>query len=209
MRNRYLYVFAIIANLAAIIQFGNENKWLYVLLIVVFICIFVAETLNPLFFIYKLRKLLAEAEQLISHIHGFRPKRVVAFDRSSAIFAGMLCQRMAIGEIISLPRFATNTNDITPRSVTVGAACTIQLSDNELKETLVLVFNLRTGSTLEAGLRALSDGRNCSFPGKILALYATDGGIALWPNVLVVRKCTPGEVPNERLPWIEGPYVHK
>jgi hypothetical protein len=201
-------IIAVAANLLAVVQFGNQFPWTYALLALAVVAALLAPLSDRFLTYWKLRAVLSRAEQLISE-QGIRPECLIAFDRSSAIYAGMLCQRLAIGEMLVLPRRAIASSiETAPRSIVVGDGVEVQYSEERLAKSLVLVFHLRTGATFEAGIRVLTPPGK-QFPGRVLAIYATDGAIARWPRVLCVKRIPPGYVPNDKLPWLSGPYVHK
>jgi hypothetical protein len=201
-------VIAVAANVLGVIQFGTRYPWTYALLALVVIAAIIAPLSDRFLTYWRLRDILRRAELRLSE-QGIRPECLIAFDRSSAIYAGMLCQRLAIGEMLVLPRRATEPSiETAPRIIVVGEGVEIQYSEERLAKCLIVVFHLRTGATFEAGIQVLTQNGK-PFPGRVLAIYATNGAIARWPRVVWVERVPPGYVPNERLPWLSGPYVHK
>lgn len=201
-----LSLLAIAANIVGIVQFGQEQPWLYTILVTLIVLLFISFFFARFRSFLDLKKILREAENSVRELN-VMPHQLIAFDRSSAIFAGMLGQRLSIGRILVLPRSASAVSEFSPRSIIVGAGVNVALDSADLHSSLVVVFHLRTGATLEAGLKAITPVAGGS-PAGILAFYASPGGLARWPNVKVVRVCRPGEAPDESLPWISGPYNH-
>lgn len=195
------------ANVIAVAEFGSHHEWTYALL-----GFFVAATLaippsSKLLAYYSIRKLLKDAEDTLRK-EQIQPDRLIAFDRSSAIYAGMLAQRLGISEVISLPRSARPPQTpLTPRTVVVGERFRIEYDEEYMKKSAIIVFHLRTGATLRAGLEALVP-TGAAFPGRILALYASEGGIAHWRDVLYVQHVPQGKVPQDVFPWMSGAYIH-
>lgn len=194
---------AIVANVLSVIQFGFANAWLYGLVAAasVLALIWFAARNVPTF--WAVRRLLAEAEAELFRLH-LSPRRIIAFDRSSGVFGGMLCQRLGIAELMVLPRRAESRDGSRPREIIVGDF--VQVDAEKLAtEAMVFVYHLRTGGTLEAGLRSLGESGH-TIP--VLALYATEGAKAQWPGAIVVKTVKNGYVPNEHLPWMSSPYAH-
>lgn len=204
---RLLTILAVVADLIAVVQYGHTHPWLYALLVVAIVAAAIAPATDRIMALWTFRRVLSEAEGILSR-RNIHPRRIIAFDRSSAIFGGMLCQRLAVSELIVLPRHATESQAVGPREIHLGEHLKVALDEKSLSESLVVVFYLRTGATLEAGLKAICP-RGRRFHGNVLVLFASHGGAARWPSVCVVRTCAIGEVPNDRLPWISGDYVHK
>lgn len=192
------------ANTVGIVQFGDKNPWLYIVLTIATVLAFAFFAFRNAPTFWAVRRLMSDtqAELLKRKI---APQRVIAFDRSSGTFGGMLCQRMDIAELVVLPRKAQSLGMSQPRRIIVGDS---MLLDAEAlsKDAVVFVYHLRTGATLEAGLAQLGVSGE-SVP--IIALYATSGAIARWPGAIVVRTVRDGYVPNEHLPWMSEPYKHQ
>jgi hypothetical protein len=195
---------SVAANIVGLIEFGSANPWLYVVLVVLVAAVVVWTIASRSQTYLSIRRALSEAEKEMRRSK-LNPSRLIAFDRSSAVFAGMLCQRMHIAEVLVLPRRAVQPVAGKAREIKVGDDVVFTPSQSA-GDDLIFVYHLRTGSTLEAGLRALgSHGANL----PILALYATAGAKAQWPGVIAVQMIRAGFVPNERFPWMSSDYKHE
>jgi hypothetical protein len=204
---RLLGALAVIANAGAIYQYGSQEPWLFVACPFVVAGAVLLPLHRRLFAFVRIRRLLTTCEACM-RTEGIRSSLLIAFDRSSAIFAGMLAQRLGVSEIVALPRSAS-LDDTGRRRVVVGRGITVGLEGPEARDlstAVVVVFYLRTGATLDAGLAAIG---GHGFPGRIVALYATEGALAQWPRVAYLHKVSPGDPPDENFPWINGPYVHR
>lgn len=198
----------LIAGGIAIYQFSQQQPWFWYVVPGVLTLSVLAPLARPLFAVWRLRKSLSELEQGLA-AKSIQPKSIITFDRSSAIVGGMLAQRLGISELISLPRTVTDNEDaLTPRKISVGENLELQVEPDELKDSLVFIFQLRTGSTFEAGMKGLISG-NGQFTGSTLAMYATEGAKARFPKLETLKTIKEGENPNEDFPWISGKYLHK
>jgi hypothetical protein len=206
--DRIAVLVGLISGLLGIYQFSQQQVWFwYVIPGILALAVFLPFA-RPLLTIWRLRRLLRDVEEFLNR-HSIRPDRIITFDRSSAIFGGMLAQRMGVSELLSLPRSAkANEGELAPREISVGRRIQLQYSEGELSNALVFVFHLRTGSTFESGLKALTpdDG---PFSGWTMSLFATEGAKAKFPGVLNFRSVRDGEDPNANFPWISGKYIHK
>jgi hypothetical protein len=157
---------------------------------------------------WVIRRDLSLAEALLND-RGISATSVVAFDRSSGIYAGMLAQRLGIGDYLVLPRSAKNASaSYAPRQVSIGHGLLLDTTSLPGDAgTLIVVFHLRTGSTLEAGMEFLRQ-QAINFTGTVLAIYATPGGASRWPHALCVHRTKNDTSPNENFPWIRGTYKH-
>lgn len=205
--NRIAIAIGIVAGLIAIYQFVQGAAYAWYL-----IPAFIAPTaafplLKTVWSLYSLKRLLRETEDVLLK-QDIRPDRIIAFDRSSAVFGGMLAQRLGVEQLLSLPRVTRSSEELTPREIVVGRGVKIDLDPHDLDKSLVIVFHLRTGSTFESGINTLGSELG-EFKGKTLAIYATSGAIARFPSISYVKNVKDGDSPNSRLPWISGQYIHK
>lgn len=198
----------VVAGLIALYAFGTAHPWMFYVYPIILLSVVLMPYWRRVFGYWIVRRDLSSAEDLL-HSRGITPKTIIAFDRSSGIYAGMLAQRYAIGDYLVLPRAATKPEAASvPRQVSVGEG--LRLGENAWRDTsniLILVFHLRTGSTLEAGMEFLKQ-QHIEFRGTILAIYAAAGGAARWPSVLCVHRIMNNVAPNENFPWIRGLYQH-
>jgi|ERR1700674_4977399 len=200
-------ILAIIGGLITIYEFADKFPWVLYLYAPVLLIAIVLPIWRRLFGYWIIRRDLSLAEDLL-RTRGITPTAIIAFDRSSAIFAGMLAQRIGIGEVLAVPRISSVTTAAgEPRRIVVGSRLKLDWGEINISRALVLVFHLRTGATLDAGMRFLKR-QDVDFKGHIIALYATKGGIARWPGALCVHTISHDFVPNENFPWMSGKYRH-
>lgn len=205
MKEIFITLLAIIGGLITVYEFSEKHPWLlyaYPLVILVGLILLVW---RRVFGYWIIRRDLDRAEELLRS-HGIVPNLVIAFDRSSGIFAGMLAQRLGIGELLVFPRSVPpSETDAGPRRIIVGTG--VRVPKLDLSKALVFVFHLRTGATLEAGMTFMKQ-QHLDFKGHVIALYATKGGSARWPKALCVHTIAQNFIPNENFPWIKGKYKH-
>ncbi len=202
-----LLTIAVVADIGGVIAFVKDYPtiWTYA-------SVFSTTVVLVLYWVgtkkYRdIRAVLKVAERIIRE-SGEQPELLIAFDRSSAIFASMLAQRLGIGQVLTVPRDTAPPVEIGgPRQVRVGHEAYL-IGPPAVTRSAVIVFHLRTGSTLEAGLRCL-ESTGVRFSGNVIAIYATAGGRARFPQAVVVKEVSTSEAPNENFPWVDGRYVHK
>jgi hypothetical protein len=199
-----LALVAVAANIIGIFQLGFKSVWSYGLLAGIVLVAALAPLSHRLTAAWVLRNLLRRAEGTL-RTHGVRPDIVLAFDRSSAIHAGMLCQRLSIGRLLVLPSEVDTSITVGPRKVLIGNGMALTFPTTPGRP-LVLVFHLRTGTTLSAALDYMEGIGLDPALTSVLALHATPGARAVWPSVMVVRDLDKGEIPNQRFPWLDGDY---
>ncbi|AXI45853.1 hypothetical protein C1J03_07285 [Sulfitobacter sp. SK012] len=206
--NRIAVLVGLIAGGIAIYQFSQQQPWFWYVIPGVLTLSLFLPLATPLLSVWQLRKSLYDMEKFISE-NAIRPKLIITFDRSSAIVGGMLAQRMGISELLALPRSTSETDDeLSQRRISVGKNLELLLQPDELEHSLVFIFQLRTGSTFEAGMKSLLAGNN-KFPGASVAMYVTEGAKARFPKLLTLKTIKEGESPNAEFPWISGKYIHK
>ncbi len=156
----------------------------------------VASIAHKLFGYWTIRRQLNLVEDILK-AKSIAPRAIVAFDRSSGIFAGMLAQRLSIGELLVLPRSVASEDRGKPRHIMVGKGLRFNVEMKKaFANSVVFVYHLRTGATLEAGMEFLED-QQVATKSEIVALYATRGGQARWPSAITVHTIDESSVPNE------------
>jgi len=207
--DRIVVLVGFASGVIGIYQFVQQQPWFWYAIPGALTVLILYPFAKPFFSIWHLKKNLQSFEEFLKENSIDKPVVIIAFDRSSAIVGGMLAQRMGVGELLSLPRSTTTTNDeLAPRSIFVGEKLELQLSAEDLKKSLVFIFQLRTGSTFESGMSAiLQEGER--YPGSSVAMYATEGAKARFPSLKIFRTIKEGKNPNATFPWISGKYIHK
>ena len=202
-----LNALAIVGGLITIYEFSDKHEWVVYLYAPVLVLAIILPVWRRLFGYWIIRRDLSLAEDALQE-RGITPNIIISFDRSSGIFAGMLAQRLGIGALLALPRTVISSQAATdPRHIVVGTGVKVEWLQIDLSKALVVVFHLRTGATLNAGMEFLKR-QNLNFDGNVLALYSTKGGVAAWPKTMCVHVIGDNFVPNENFPWIRGKYRH-
>jgi hypothetical protein len=202
-----LNLIALAASLIAIYEFSDSHPWVVYAAPLAFAAIVVAIFHRRLFAYWILRRNLSRAHKLLFD-EGIRPSLIVAFDRSSGIYAGMLAQRIALSSVLGLPRtFKLPSSPSKAKHIVIGEGVMLDPSCDLLDNPLILVFHLRTGATLDAGLEFFRES-GIQFQGRIIVIYGTRGATARWPQVLCVNTITQNVVPNEEFPWMHREYPH-
>jgi hypothetical protein len=196
----------IIGSLLVLVQLADKYQWVLYVYPAIIVTAFLLPFWSKISGYWKIRRDLALAERLLKE-RGIHPERIIAFDRTSGIFAGMLAQRLELGEVVLLPRTTTRApkQEGGRRQISVGKGLALTGPGIAHWNSLVVVFHLRRGDTLEAANRFFEE-QGHPFQGNILAIYATKEGRTRWPRTIAVHLINEGFVPSKVFPWIGGKY---
>lgn len=135
---------------------------------------------------------------------GFRPDIVIAFSRTSAVFAGILSVRMGVDALLVIHRVPEVNTDDGTRTFHVGFGVSLDPGKFAGRNLLVVAYFLETGTSLQTGLEYLTSQGIARDRMKVTALYCTPAGRKRFPGVFVVHQTS--EEVLDGLPWLDGPY---
>lgn len=134
----------------------------------------------------------------------FQPDIVVAFTRTSAVFAGILSVRMGIPEILVINRPPSTDPETGVRTFQVGRGVSLDAEVFTGRNLLIVGYITETGSSLQTGIEYLLAQGIPKGRMRIATLYCTHAARKKLPSIFVVHETS--EEVLEELPWIDGPY---
>ena len=158
-------------------------------------------------FKYKyFRKLIKGLEVIEEKLRrdNFNPNLIIAFTRTSGIFAGMLATKMKIEELLVINRRVKHEHEGDKiRDFDVGYSISLNQNELESKKILVVSYTMETGSSLKRGMDYLKN-QGIKSDIKIATLYISTGAKTRFHEVFYVFETA--EDTFSKLPWIKGEY---
>lgn len=134
----------------------------------------------------------------------FQPDIVIAFSRTSAVFAGILAVRMEVTALLVIHHLPTIKTDTGTRTFQVGSGVSLDPTAFAGHDLLVVAYVLETGTSLQTGIEYLISQGVARDRMKIAALYCTPAARKKFPEVFVVHETS--EDVLDDLPWLDAPY---
>ncbi|MCI5207493.1 MAG: hypothetical protein D3910_01575 [Candidatus Electrothrix sp. ATG2] len=153
--------------------------------------------------INRIKKGVAQVEKHLRD-EKFLPEVVVAFSRTSAVFAGILSVRMDVPEVIAINRRSFTNDNTGVRIYQVGCGISLDPDAFASQHLLIVDYFVETGATLQAGIEYLLSQGIPKDRMKIAALYCTPAARKKFPEIFIVHETS--EEVLEELPWIDGAY---
>ena len=151
-------------------------------------------------------QLTSGVDQIVSQIEasGRSPGTLFSFERTSAIVASIVAQRMHVEEVLCVNRRIRTASEkgSSLSRIIIGEGLQLDAKRFADLNPAVIVFHLLTGENLSAGLDFL-DSQGLERP-PIYCLYISNVGKIRWPDVKWVYEHSDVQQTHARLPWSHG-----
>ncbi len=134
----------------------------------------------------------------------FHPDVIVAFTRTSAVFAGILAVRLKVAELLAIPRQSFKDPTTWARVLAPGDGIALDGSTYDGRKVLVVSYIVETGGSLENGLKFLLEKGVPREAIQMVSLYCTPAAKTRFPDLIVVHETS--EDVLAQLPWVDGTY---